>query len=244
MKITHSQYDDALFSQNRPKEPLLNVPFIIIFLIAFCFFIYFVSHFVSDQLHARIFVLFAFIPVFFKADPVGCFHTVVSYSFMHGSLRHIALNMIWLLVFGSPLVRHLGNLRFLIFWVLTAVASVLTYFIFHQNSEIPLIGASGAIFGMMGAAVRYFFSTCSNSSTRDGKFERPLLSIREALHSRTVLIYLGVWFMINFITGIFPYFSEEDNVSIAWEAHVGGLISGFLLISFFNIPWRKSKITV
>ncbi|MGL2349120.1 rhomboid family intramembrane serine protease [Helicobacter pylori] len=171
-------------------------------------------------------------------------YTVVSYSFMHNSFGHIAMNMVWLLVFGSPLAKHFGNLRFLLFWMLTAGVSALTYFIFHQDSMIPLVGASGAISGMMGAIARYGFFSVFDSNMHNERFLGSVWSIKEALRSKTVLVYISMWLIINYLTGIFPYLFGDSDILIAWEAHVGGLISGFILISFFDSPRKKSKTNV
>ncbi|WP_336279094.1 rhomboid family intramembrane serine protease [Bartonella sp. CB175] len=246
MKDTDFPDDNNLLLPKKYKESLLNVPFIIVALIALCFLIYFVSqYFFSDQLFIESFKFFSFTPMLFKGDPLAFCHTIVSYSFMHGSFEHIAINMAWLLVFGSPLVRHFGSLRFLFFWILTAIISALTYFIFHQNSIVSLVGASGAISGMMGAVARYdsFFTHLGAASPENEKKIGALLSIKKALCSRNVLSYISVWLIINFIVGVFSSVFERDNVSIAWEAHVGGLVSGFLLVGFFNISQDKSKVT-
>ncbi|MBA9082414.1 membrane associated rhomboid family serine protease [Bartonella chomelii] len=189
-------------------------------------------------------ILFSFIPVFFQAEPLMFCYTIVSYSFMHGSFGHIAMNMVWLLVFGSPLAKHFGNLRFLLFWMLTAGISALTYFIFHQDSMIPLVGASGAISGMMGAIARYGFFAVFNSNMHNERFLGPIWPIKKALRSKTVLVYIGMWLIINCLTSIFPYLFGDSDILIAWEAHVGGLISGFMLISFFDSSRKKSKINV
>lgn len=238
-------YDSLLLSK-QPREPLFNIPFIVVVLIIFCFFIYLIpQYFFSDQLYSKSLVLFSFVPAFLKSDPLGFCYTAISYSFMHGSLGHIAINMIWLLAFGSPFIKHFGNLRFLLFWILIAIVSALTYFAFHQDSTIPLVGASGAISGMMGAVARYgFVSTYSDSSIQNGRFLGSLLSIRKALSSRAVLVYISVWLLANFITGIFPFLSEGDDISIAWEAHIGGLVSGFLLVGVFDFSWQKSRIRI
>ncbi|WP_317993101.1 rhomboid family intramembrane serine protease [Bartonella gliris] len=246
MKDADHQCNKTLFLGKKPKEPLLNVPLVIVILIGLCFCTYFIpQYFFSDQFYIKNLEFFSFTPVLFKADPLAFGHTIVSYSFMHGSFEHIAINMAWLLVFGSPLVRHFGSLRFLIFWVLTAAISALTYFTFHQDSIVSLVGASGAVSGMIGAVARYGFSPVHfGMSTKNERFFGPLWSIKKALSSRTVLVYIGVWLIINFIIGIFSSLFGGESVSIAWEAHIGGLFSGFLLVGFFDISHSKGKIIV
>ncbi|WP_455474606.1 rhomboid family intramembrane serine protease [Bartonella sp. B30(2025)] len=245
MKNANYQYNNNPLLPKKTKESLLNVPFIIIILIAFCFCVYFIpQYFVSYPLYIESFKFFSFTPALFKADPLAFCYTLVSYSFMHSNFEHIAINMIWLLIFGSPLVNHFSYFRFLIFWILTAVISALTYFVFHQNSTMPLVGASGAVSGMMGAVTRYGFSFVHfDNNMQNRKCFGPLWSVKRALCSRTVLVYILVWLISNFIIGISSLF-EENNVSIAWEAHIGGLFSGFFLVGFFDISQSKTKIRI
>ncbi|WP_273758780.1 rhomboid family intramembrane serine protease [Bartonella sp. AU55XJBT] len=237
MKVSNYRYNDGSRLPKQPKEPLLKVPFIIVVLIAFCFCLYCIpQYFFSHQFYVESLEFFSFTPALFKRDPVAFYYTMVSYSFMHGSFKHVAFNMVWLLVFGSPLVRHFGVLRFLIFWVLTAVISVLTYFIFHQESIISLVGASGVVSGMMGAIARYGFP--SGYLGVNAQNEKPLgtlLSIKKALCSKGVLIYISVWLAADFIIGISSVLFEENGISIAWEAHIGGFLTGFLLVGFFDV---------
>ncbi|GAA4659231.1 rhomboid family intramembrane serine protease [Bartonella pachyuromydis] len=224
----------------------MNVPFIIVFLIALCFCIYLVPQYLfSRLLYIKSLELFSFIPILFKTEPLAFFHTIVSYSFMHSSFQHVAMNMVWLLVFGTPLARHLGGLRFLIFWMLTAIIAVLSYFVFHQESGISLVGASGAVCGMMGALARYGFSrTYFGSSTQYKRFLSPLLPIKKTLRSRRVLVFISVWLSVDFIMGISSVLLKEDSVQIAWESHIGGFFSGFLLIGFFDTSWKKLKTMI
>ncbi|WP_455475575.1 rhomboid family intramembrane serine protease [Bartonella sp. B17] len=243
MRNVDHQYDNSPLLPKRPKESLLNIPFIIVVLIVFCFCIYFIlQYFFPYQLYIESFEFFSFIPVLFKTDPLGFCYTIVSYSFMHSNFEHIAINMIWFLIFGSPLVSHFGGLRFLIFWVVTAVISALTYLVFNQDSAMPLVGASGVVFGMMGAFARYDFSFVHfDRNVQNRRRFGSLLSIRKALCSRTVLVYVSVWLISNFIIGISSSLFEENKILIAWEAHIGGLFSGFLLVGFFDISQGKRQ---
>ncbi|WP_455466955.1 rhomboid family intramembrane serine protease [Bartonella sp. B39] len=241
MKDANYHYNDVSFSPKQSLQPLLNVPFIIVVLIALCFGTYLIpQYFFSPQFSIEILDLFSFTPVLFKVEPLAFCHTMISYSFMHSSFKHVAINMAWLLIFGSPLVRHMGNFRFFMFWILTAIIAVLTYFVFHQNSAISLVGASGVVCGMVGAIARYGFPrSYLTGSTQNEKLLGPLLSIKKALRSRDVLVFVSIWLSIDFIIGISSFFFKEDGVSIAWEAHIGGFFSGFLLIGFFDISRKK-----
>ncbi|MCZ2158413.1 rhomboid family intramembrane serine protease [Bartonella sp. 220] len=246
MKNIDHQFRNTPFLPKQPREPLLNVPFTIVVLIALCFCIYFVhQYFFSDQLYIKSLGFFSFIPVVFKTEPLTFFYTMMSYSFMHGSVRHVTLNMVWLLIFGSPLVRQIGGIRFLIFWATTAMIAALTYFVFHQESVVPLVGASGAVSGMMGAIVRYGFPLIYlGSNTHNERFLGSLLSLKQALCSKGVLVYVSIWLGVDFIIGISSLLFEGDGISIAWEAHIGGFFAGFLLIGFFDVSPKKCNTTI
>ncbi|WP_455477377.1 rhomboid family intramembrane serine protease [Bartonella sp. B41] len=137
--------------------------------------------------------------------------------------------MTWLLVFGSPLARHFGNLIFLLFWVIAALVSSLTYFIFHQDSMVSLVGASGVVLGMMGAVARYgFFPIYFNTSSRNARFFGSLKSIKKIFFSKIVLIYISVWFIVNFTVGTFSHLFDGSNIPIAWEANIGGFFKIFV----------------
>ncbi|EJF83855.1 hypothetical protein MCU_00523 [Bartonella elizabethae Re6043vi] len=244
MKASRHQYKNVSRLPRQPKEPLLNIPLIIVVLIVFCFCLYCIpQYFFSHHHYIEGLEFFSFTPALFKTNPIAFFYTMVSYSFMHGSFKHVALNMVWLLIFGSPLVRHFGVLRFLIFWVLTAVISVLTYFTFHQESIISLVGASGAVSGMMGAIARYGFPSGLGVNAQREKPLGSLLSIKKALCSKSVLIYISVWLAADVIIGISSVLFEENGISIAWEAHIGGFLTGFLLVGFFDVSQKiKTRI--
>ncbi len=151
---------------------------------------------------------------------------------MHGSIAHIALNMnIWLAAFGSPLAARIGPLRMALFWVVTSIAAVMTHYAVYPDSTAPLVGASGAVSGMMGAAARFGFrrSPLRNSAA----FVGDILPIGVALRMRTVLVFLGVWFVTNMLTGLLSV-GVDNSATIAWEAHIGGFLVGFFGISLFD----------
>ncbi|GAA5095436.1 rhomboid family intramembrane serine protease [Bartonella acomydis] len=245
MKDANQQNNVSFFSQ-QPKESLLNIPFMIVVMITLCFCIYIIpQYFFSYTLSLESFELFSFTPVLFKTEPLAFCYTIITYSFMHGSFQHVALNMAWLLVFGTPLVRHLGSLRFLFFWILTAMIAVLTYFVFHHNSAVSLVGASGAVCGMMGAIIRYVFPlNYLGSSMQNDRFLGPLLPVKKVLRSKSALVFVCLWLSIDFIIGIFSSLFAGEGTAIAWEAHIGGFFSGFLLIRLFDTSRKKLKTMI
>lgn len=218
------------------REPVFNIPGVILAIMAICGVVFIIEAYVLDDAQSSVFLWnFAFIPARFSQ--YGGFYspaawlTTVTYSFMHGSIAHIALNMIWLAAFGSPLAARIGPLRMALFWIVTSVAAVMTHYAVYPDSTAPLVGASGAVSGMMGAAARFGFrrSPLRNSAA----FVGDILPIGVALRMRTVLVFLGVWFVTNMLTGLLSV-GVDNSATIAWEAHIGGFLVGFFGISLFD----------
>jgi membrane associated rhomboid family serine protease len=178
----------------------------------------------------------AFIPVLYTGQygfDWFLFTRPFTYAFMHGGIAHIAINMIWLAAFGSPLANRLGALRFAIFYAVTGLASVVLFWVLHPYGEAPLVGASGAISGMMGAAARYGFRI--DRASGRAAFAGEPLPIAAVLRSRGVMTFLGVWMAINLATGLLGFAPGVDG-QIAWEAHIGGFVAGFFGLRFFDRP--------
>ncbi|MGH6862630.1 MAG: rhomboid family intramembrane serine protease [Phyllobacterium sp.] len=218
------------------REPIFNIPTSIVLIMALCAVVFAVqSYILSGDQEVNFLWTFAFVPARFSEygglySPMAWL-TGLTYSVMHGSLAHIGLNMIWLAAFGSPLAARIGPLRTALFWIATSIAAALTHFAVYPDSMAPLVGASGAVSGMMGAAARFGFrrATLRNSAAFTGS----ILPIGVALRMRTVLTFLGVWFVINMVTGLLSL-GIDGSASIAWEAHIGGFLVGFFGIAFFD----------
>ncbi len=221
-------------SGEMPREPVFNMPGIIVLLIAACTGIYLVQSYVlSDRQYFELLVRGAFIPIRYSGQyalEVYAFTSPITYAFLHGSFAHLAVNMIWLAAFGTPLANRLGNLRFLSFWIVTGLAAVGLHYVLHPLDQAPLVGASGAISGMMGAAARFGFRV--NRGTGRSSFDGPLLPIAEVLRSRTVVTFLAVWMVTNLATGLIG-FAPGVGDRIAWEAHIGGFVAGFFGAGLF-----------
>lgn len=229
-------------SDTRKREPMFNLPAVVIGLIAVCATIYLLQTYVlTDRQGFWLILNFAFIPLRYTGGyplDLGMFISPVSYSLLHGGAGHLIVNMIWLAAFGSPLANRIGVTRFLLFWAVTSIGAVALHLALHAYEAIPLVGASGAISGMMGAAARFGFFT----QRRNGKpaFYGPLLPIPVVLRIRTVVTFLAVWFGVNFLMGFGFGVPGSDN-NIAWEAHIGGFLVGFFLIRFFDVPAQPRR---
>lgn len=217
------------------REPVFNLPPVVVGLIAVCVGLHIVRfHVLTDMQDYWVLVRFAFIPLVYSGlYPIDVYALAapVTYAFLHGGLAHVAVNMIWLAAFGSPLANRIGTVRFLAFWVATSLAAVGLHYALHPVDPTPLVGASGAISGMMGAAARFGFRV--DRSTGRAAFSGPVLPILAVFRSRAAVTFLIVWLAINFLMA-FGFGASDDGGRIAWEAHIGGFLLGFLAVRLFD----------
>lgn len=171
--------------------------------------------------------------------------TFVSYSLLHANLTHIGFNVLWLLPFGSALARRFGAVRFFVFMAVTAAAGALAHLLTHQHAIAPMIGASASVSGTMAAATRFAFVKGSFLSFNRGDAEAaakvPALSLLQALRNGRVLAFLAIWFGTNIAFGVGSFALGGDDVSVAWQAHIGGFLAGLLLFALFDpVPRIRS----
>jgi membrane associated rhomboid family serine protease len=169
--------------------------------------------------------------------------TLLTYAFLHGSWTHVGLNSIWLAAFGPPIARRFGSARFLLFMAVTAVASALAHWASASMDFSPLIGASGADSGLMGAATRFMFQPRgplgSFGSISHPEVEAiPAASLRDVFVERRPLIFLLIWLGTNFIFGAGAQTLGFSDMPVAWVAHLGGFFSGLLLFPLFDRPYQ------
>jgi membrane associated rhomboid family serine protease len=171
--------------------------------------------------------------------------TLLTYAFLHGSTAHIVLNSVWLLAFGAAVCRRFGAARFLVFLAITAICGAIAHYAVFPYALQPVIGASAAISGAMGAAVRFAFAPgaplgAGFSRTRDLRvYRRPAPPLRATLVEGRAVTFLAVWFLGNFVFGAFA--PVGGDATVAWQAHIGGFVAGFLLFGVFDPVPPASK---
>lgn len=227
--------------QPRRREPVFNLPSIVIWLIAACVGIHILRTMIlSLEQDWWLVIHFAFIPLRYSGEyllDLYAFLGPVTYAFLHGGVAHLAVNLIWLAAFGSPLANRLGAPRFLLFWLFTALCAAGLHYALHPLDPTPLVGASGAISGMMGAAARFGFAI--DRAAGRPAFAGPILPMRTVFTHRTTVSFLLVWMVINLAMGF--GFGEPGGARIAWEAHIGGFLAGFLLLFLFDPQRRRNE---
>ena len=165
------------------------------------------------------------IPAHLLSDPVGKWETIFSSMFLHGGWFHILSNMWVLFIFGDNVEAALGKFRYLLFYLLSGVAAALLQAYLLPTSAVPMIGASGAIAGVLGAYLILFPRSRVASLV-------PILFILTVVEIPAVL-FLVFWFVTQLYSGLFMMQGGSAS-GIAWWAHIGGFLFGMLMVSFFR----------
>ena len=147
--------------------------------------------------------------------------TIFTSMFMHGGFMHLIGNMRYMWIFADNIEDNLGPLKFLIFYLLAGIGAAMTQVLMDTYSQVPMVGASGAIGGVLGAYLINHPNARVLVLIPFGFFSQ-LIKIR-------ALYVLGFWFILQFIS---------TGGGVAYAAHIGGFVSGMILILFFN---KKSK---
>jgi membrane associated rhomboid family serine protease len=168
---------------------------------------------------------------------VPAWATVLTSMFMHGGFWHLAGNMLYLWIFGNNIEDSMGHGRFLAFYVLCGVAAVFAQVLPNPGSIIPMVGASGAISGVLGAYMLLF----PRARVLLGL---PLGFVILQLGRFPAIWVLAAWFVMQLVMGSLsaPKVPGESEGGIAFGAHIGGFIAGLLLVAVFKkrtVPlWR------
>ncbi len=146
--------------------------------------------------------------------------TLITYQFLHGSPLHLAGNMLFLWVFGDNIEDAMGHFKFLVFYILCGIAGGLAHAVMTPASQVPLIGASGAVAGVIAAYL-----------VLHPKVRVWVLAFRFIPLRISAMWVLGAWVITQFVMLFIP-----DTGPVAWWAHIGGLIAGAVLIVFMRRP--------
>ena len=223
--------------QPRENPPAFNIPKPVLVLSVALILIHAVrTYLLSEDQDWWVINAFSFVPVFYQVDPsklmvpLSIYWSPVSHGLLHGDWMHLLFNLIWLAAFGSAVAKRFETVPFIAFIVLSTAAGALAHFAFHSADNAPVIGASGAVSACMGAAIRFAFSP----GRRVGDaVNAPALSLIQSLSSPNILIFLVVWFGLNWLFGA-GIIDLGVGGAIAWEAHMGGFLFGWLFFSAFD----------
>ena len=213
----------AFFQSTGPSnEPFLNAPASVLWLIVVIMATHTMRVFLAEPLADNIVIDYAFIP----ARPSDVL-TYVSYLFLHGGFLHAIINSLWLLAFGPPVAWRVGTARFFVFYFLCGITAALAHLISDWGSVVPVVGASGAVSGLMGGAIRILYAGDPTLSRGEAGPLAPIFS-------RPVLLFSSVWLGVNIVVGVTGLGLTEEGALIAWVAHMGGFFAGLLGISLIE----------
>ncbi|MDP1545412.1 MAG: rhomboid family intramembrane serine protease [Anaerolineales bacterium] len=164
----------------------------------------------------------AFVPSRFLADPIGDFPTLFTSMFMHAGLLHLGSNMLYLWIFGDNVEDRFGHAKFLVFYLLCGLGATFAQLAFSMGSNIPNLGASGAIAGVLGAYLVMFPQ--GRVSVMQGQRVIPM----------PALMVIGFWFVLQLFSGIGSLADTADTGGVAYMAHIGGFVAGFVLTFLFR----------
>jgi len=213
----------------RPAAPILNVPGILKWLAAAFILIHAVRALLPPVIDGWILRAFAFDASVYSAahdrgiETFAAFAGPVTHILLHADVVHLAFNTSMVLIFGAPLARRTSAAWFAGFFALSGMAGALGWFILHPFSPVFLVGASGAISGTIGGYVRL------------SRQERPArggpMQPRDRRMAGAVAL---AWLATNVFFGIFGGAIFGVDARIAWEAHLGGFVFGFLAVNIFD----------
>ncbi len=234
--------------QQREHEPIFNVPGSVVALIGIFILVHMVRNALPIEQDEWMTVAMAFVPARYAgfADQiaggqVAMWTSFLTHMLVHGDVMHLMFNSAWFLAFGGAIALRIGTARFLAFTAFTGIVGALTFLAFHFGDAIPVVGASGAVSGMMGAVMRFLFSAIDMGSfalLREAPRSVPLMGLQQALTDRRVLAVTAIWLLLNAITA-FGIPGVTDGAEVAWEAHLGGYLAGLLCFGLFDRPTRR-----
>ena len=165
--------------------------------------------------------------------PIPFYLTPFTAMFIHGGLLHVGGNMLYLWIFGNNIEDALGHLHFLFFYILCGLIATLTHVISSPSSPIPMVGASGAIAGVLGAYFMQFPAARVHVLI-------PFFFIFRIMHIPAMVV-LGFWFLMQILNASAT--SGGAHSGVAWFAHIGGFIVGYILMRRYQKRrWRRFKI--
>ena len=211
--------------------PTTNKPIIRNYILAICIIVFILQIMSPGYRSGELFYSYGLIPsVLFGTQQlpeniyaIPATVTIFTSMFMHGGFMHLIGNMLYLWIFADNIEDDLGKTKFTVFYILSGVGAAMAQVFADVNSQVPMIGASGAIGGVLGA----YLINYPNS--------RVLVLIPFGFFSQIIkikaLYVLGFWFILQFINSSL---SSSSGGGVAYAAHIGGFITGIILILFFN----------
>ena len=215
-------------------NPALGKPYLVVLTICLCVLIWLWQNSLGIQGGNQAIYFYGLTPASFlgkmeHAGPIPAFLTLFTSMFMHGGIMHLAGNMLYLWIFGDNIEGALGHIRFIFFYFTCGIVAASAQILSAPDSTIPMIGASGAVSGVLGAYLIFY----PRARVRTFVF----LGIFITFLRIPAVFLLGVWVFGQVVSAMM---SDPGSPGVAWFAHLGGFFAGLILGPFL----RKSNVSL
>ncbi|RYE10366.1 MAG: rhomboid family intramembrane serine protease [Hyphomicrobiales bacterium] len=245
MSTDGKDQQNQLDNEEGKRQPIFNLPAIVAVIAGLFLAIQAAQSLVlNERGQLELLAWFAFIPyVALHPDylPGGWFTllwTPVTHAFLHAGWEHVILNTVWFAIFATPLTQRYGGGRMVLLFLAGAIVGAAAFAATTLPGQSLLVGASGGVAALTGAAIRFIFQPLQIGVNRQtGErivLGRKLATLREVLAHPTARIFTLVWLALNAVVPLLPLFISGMDVSIAWQAHLGGFVAGFFLVPFLE----------
>jgi membrane associated rhomboid family serine protease len=232
------------------KHQFTRMPLIVIVVIAILLVIHGFLQISGQSIENFATFAFAFIPARFAnhAFPQlqgSAYWSMLSYGFLHADWTHVIFNSAWLLIFSKPVVLRLGSLRYLVLLAISVIAGAIGGLIVHWGEFVVMIGMSAGVSGMIAAAIPIMYAENFHVATVSKPHMHQLvpLTLKEIMVHKQALAFTAMWVGLTVFTATSQYLTGtaflEERV-VAWEAHVGGFIAGF--VAFYLLDKTRGSL--
>lgn len=191
----------------------------------------------------------AFIPLRYhsvgESLPGGALARILSpatYMLVHADWSHLAINAVWLLIFGTMVARRTGPARFLVMTAATGLAGIALFWALHASDDSSVVGISGAVSGLMAGGIRLLHA--ASLEGRGPAFTLapigPLPRLLDTLRHPPSQVIIGIWLVLNVAIAVGARLFTKD-FAIAWEVHLGGFLLGLVAFPWFDRPARLTS---
>jgi membrane associated rhomboid family serine protease len=237
--------DEQKHQQNQPvtgSQPIFLLPGVVTALLGLLVAVHIAAGFLDPIGQAQLTFWFGFFPLRIVAsqsleDWLPLLWTPVTHAFLHAGWEHLLINAAWLAIFATPVARRYGSLPTVAIFLIAAAAGAAAFAVTSLYSNVFLIGASGGVAGLTGAAVRFIFQpliVAKNPETGERMvLGRRLARFGDVFRNPRTRWFTIVWVGLNAAVPLLPVLGGGE-VAIAWQAHLGGFAAGFLLVPLFE----------
>jgi membrane associated rhomboid family serine protease len=207
----------------RDHQPTYKLPLITYVIIAVNVVVFLIEMVTADQ-DAFIYT-FALVPELVDFSKIGSLYPFITSQFLHAGFFHILSNMWFLKIFGDNVEEKFNHVLYLLVYILSGIVGGLAQYIFSPNSDIPMLGASGAVAGVLGAYLVFFPRHRIETLIPFGVFTR-IIQV-------PAFIMLVYWLITQIFSGI-GSIAYASVGGVAWFAHIGGFVTGWIVAKFFS----------